>query len=398
MVWGLIQFSDSDRVVVQLQVLMRLCLFSRCEINLAIMSLSANDLTELMELWEELNLTAADHYNLSHVETLLCSGAVSHAGFLHSLSVLYVFIFLVGLAANALVVWVNLRSNRNRYETHLYILNLAVADLCVVATLPVWVTSLLQGGRWPFGEAVCKFTHLVFSVNLFSSIFFLTCMSVDRYLSVTLFANVPDSRRKKVVRRLICILVWLVAVVASTPDTYFLQVVKSSHHDGAVCRPVYPSDNPRGWMVGVQMSFIVLGFAIPFPVIAVFYLLLAAAIPPISDISRRIILTYIVVFLACWLPFHAVLLLDTLSLLNLLPFSCRLENFLDVALHLTQCFSLLHCCINPVLYNFLNRNYRYDLMKAFIFKYSTKTGLTRLIDGSQTSETEYSAVDNSIPM
>ncbi|XP_028255595.1 atypical chemokine receptor 3b [Parambassis ranga] len=359
------------------------------------MSLSASDLSELMELWEELNLTFADPYNLSHVETLQCSGAVSHGALLHVLAVLYVFIFLVGLAANATVVWVNLRSDTKRYETHLYILNLAAADLCVVATLPVWVTSLLQGGRWTLGQAVCKLTHLVFSVNLFSSIFFLACMSVDRYLSVTLFADTPDSRRKKVVRRLICVLVWLLALAASLPDTFFLQAAKSAHQDGAVCRPVYPSGNPWGWMVGVQLSFFVLGFAIPFPVIAVSYLLLAAVIPPGSDqdrrVGRRIILTYIVVFLVCWLPFHAVLLLDTMSLLGALPFSCGLENFLDVALHLTQCFSLVHCCINPVLYNFLNRNYRYDLMKAFIFKYSSRTGLARLMDASQASESEYSA-------
>lgn len=355
------------------------------------MSLASSDLSELLELWDQLNLS--DHDNLSQVETLLCSGPVRHSAFLHVLSILYIFIFLVGLAANSLVVSVNLRSDGTHYETHLYVLNLAVADLCAVATLPVWVTSLLQGGRWPFGESVCKLTHLVFSVNLFGSIFFLTCMSVDRYLSVTRFADAPDSRRKKVVRRLVCVLVWLLALVASVPDTYFLQAVKSTHFDGAVCRPVYPS---RDWMVGVQLSFIVLGFAIPFPVIAVFYLLLAAAIPPTSDqercVSCRIILSYIMVFLVCWLPFHAVLLLDTFSLSNLLSFSCSLENFLDVALHLTQCFSLVHCCVNPLLYNFLNRNYRYDLMKAFIFKYSTKTGLTRLIDGSHASETEYSMV------
>lgn len=366
------------------------------------MSLTSSDLTELLELWEQLNMT--DHDNLSHVETLLCSGSVRHTTFLHVLSVLYIFIFLVGLAANALVVWVNLRSNRTHYETHLYILNLAVADLCVVATLPVWVTSLLQGGRWPFGEAVCKLTHLVFSVNLFSSIFFLTCMSIDRYLSVTRFANAPDSRRKKVVRRLICVLVWLLALAASVPDTYFLQAVKSIHSNSTVCQPVYPSSNPREWMVGIQLSFIILGFAIPFPVIAAFYLLMAAAIPSSSDqersISRQIILTYIIVFLVCWLPFHTVLLLDTLSLFYVLPFSCNLENFLDVALHLTQCFSLIHCCVNPILYNFLNRNYRYDLMKALIFKYSTKTGLARLIDASHASEMEYSAVtmDNTIPV
>ncbi|KAM4560192.1 atypical chemokine receptor 3b [Odontesthes bonariensis] len=367
------------------------------------MSLSTSDLSELMELWEELNLTTADHHNLSSVETLLCSGAVSHAALLHILSVLYIFIFLVGLAANASVVWVTLRSDRNRHEMHLYVLNLAVADLCVVATLPVWVTSLLQGGRWPFGEAVCKITHLIFSVNLFGSIFFLTCMSVDRFLSVTLLANAPGGRRKKAVRWLVCVGVWLAALAASIPEIYFLQAVKSTHLDGAVCRPVYPPNNPREWMAGIQLSFFVLGFAVPFPVIAVFYLLLAVAIPRSSDqerrTGRRIVLAYIAVFLVCWLPFHAVLLLDTLTLLGALPFSCRLEGFLDVALHLTQCFSLLHCCINPLLYNLLNRNYRYDLMKAFIFKYSSKTGLARLIEASHTSETELSvvAVDGSIP-
>ncbi|XP_046886560.1 atypical chemokine receptor 3b [Hypomesus transpacificus] len=360
------------------------------------MSVNANDLSELMEMWEELNFTGEHDDNLSHVEALMCPAVFSHDAVFYTLSVLYIFIFLVGLAANSLVVWVNVRSERNRYETHLYILNLAVADLCVVATLPVWVSSLLQKGHWPFGEAVCKITHLVFSVNLFSSIFFLTCMSMDRYLSVALFGESSNSRLRRVVRQLICILVWVLALVASLPDTYFLQAVKSTHSDSIMCRPVYPVDSSREWMVGIQMSFFVLGFAIPFPIIAIFYLLLATSIPSGSDnerrVSRKIILTYIVVFLVCWLPYHGVLLMDSLSLLNVLPFSCRLENFLFVALHFTQCFSLLHCCVNPVIYNFINRNYRYDLMKAFIFKYSTKTGLAKLIDTSRVSETEYSAV------
>ncbi|XP_041834774.1 atypical chemokine receptor 3-like [Melanotaenia boesemani] len=357
------------------------------------MSLSTTDLTDLMELWEDLNLTS-DPSNQTRVELLICSGSVGHAALLHVLSVLYILIFLVGLVANALVIWVTLHCQR--LETDLYILNLAAADLFVVATLPVWVSSLLRGGLWPFGEAVCKLAHMVFSINLFSSIFFLACMSVDRYLSVSLLAKTPDGRRKMMLRRLVCILVWLVALAASVPEFYFLQAVKSAHHDGAVCRPVFPSTNPRNWMVAVQLSFFVLGFAVPFPIIAVFYLLLAAAIGPAADqerhVGRRLVLSYILVFLVCWLPFHGVLLLDTLTLLHILPFTCRLETFLDVALHLTQGMSLLHCCINPVLYNLLSRSHRYHLMKAFIFKYSTKTGLARLVDAS---ETEYSAMDNS---
>lgn len=366
------------------------------------MSVNMNDLTEFLDMLTEQNFSFLDD-NGSHVETLVCPSAFSQRALLYTLSVLYIFIFLIGLAANALVVWVNVRAGRReRHETHLYILNLAIADLCVVATLPVSISSLLHQGHWPFGDGMCKLTHLIFSVNLFSSIFFLTCMSVDRYLSVARFSDTPGPGKRRWIRQLICVGVWLLAVLAALPDTYFLQTVKSSHSESIVCKSVYPAESMREWTAGVQLSFVVLGFAVPFPIIAVFYALLARAVEHSTDqerrLGRRLIFTYIIVFLVCWLPYHGTVLLDTLVLLNLLPLSCGLENILYVAMHLTQCLSLLHCCLNPVIYNFVNKNYRYDLMKAFIFKYSTKTGLARLIEASHVSETEYSAVENQGPL
>ncbi|XP_071374472.1 atypical chemokine receptor 3-like [Centroberyx affinis] len=371
------------------------------------MSLSTSELEDLWESLGELNFSDT-FSNISSVE--MCATAFNRSALLYSMCVLYIFIFIVGLAANALVLWVNVRAQRDstpRHETHMYIAHLAVADLCVCVTLPVWVSSLAQHGHWPFGEVACKLTHLLFSVNLFSSIFFLACMSVDRYVSVTQHGDGEGGARRKLIRRGACVAVWLLALVASLPDTYFLRTVRSSHGDTMLCRPVYPEDNPREWMVGVQLSFILLGFVLPFPVIAVFYALLARALTPSSSsssssssstveqerrVSRRVILAYIVVFLGCWGPYHAVLLADALSQLGLVLLTCGLENVIYVALHLTQCLSLLHCCFNPILYNFINRNYRYDLMKAFIFKYSTRTGLARLIEASHVSEAEYSAV------
>ncbi|XP_071210987.1 atypical chemokine receptor 3-like [Salvelinus alpinus] len=366
------------------------------------------DLDELFDTWEDLNLTGLLE-NGTRVEMGGCPTAFDRSALLHSMCILYVFIFVVGLAANGLVLWINIRAQRTtsgsspRHETHLYIAHLAAADLCVCVTLPVWVSSLAQHGHWAFSELACKLTHLLFSVNLFSSIFFLACMSVDRYLSVTRPADSEDGgRRRKLIRHGVCMGVWLLALVASLPDTYFLRALRSSQGEVVLCRPVYPEEHPREWMVGVQLSFILLGFIIPFPVIALAYALLAKALSSSSFsssaveqercVSRRVILAYIVVFLGCWGPYHGVLLADALSLLGLVPLSCGLENALYVALHLTQCLSLLHCCFNPILYNFINRNYRYDLMKAFIFKYSTRTGLARLIEQTHVSETEYSAV------
>lgn len=374
---------------------------SRILVRKITMSVNMNELTDLLDMLREQNFSFLEE-NGSRVETMVCQSAFSQNAMLYSLSILYMFIFIIGLTANTLVVWVNIRSSRERHETHLYILNLAIADLCVVATLPISISSLLQHGHWPFGDAMCKITHLIFSVNLFSSIFFLTCMSVDRYLSVARFGDSPGHNKRKWVRQVICVGIWVLALVAALPDTYFLQAVKSTHSDITVCKSMYPAEKVHEWTVGVQLSFIVLGFVIPFPVIAVFYALLARVISSSADqercASRHLVFTYIVVFLVCWLPYHGTLLLDTLALLNALPLSCMLENALYVALHVTQCLSLLHCCVNPVVYNFINRNYRYDLMKAFIFKYSTKSGLAKLIDVTRASETEYSAVESQGPL
>lgn len=362
--------------------------------------------SEMEDLWESVYLNLSETFgNISSWDATICATAFNRSALLYSMCVLYMFIFIVGLAANALVLCVNIRRQRDstpRHETHMYITHLAVADLCVCVTLPVWVSSLAHHGHWPFGEVACKLTHLMFSVNLFSSIFFLACMSVDRYLSVMRHGDNEGGVHRKLIRPAVCVGVWLLALVASLPDTYFLRTVKSSHGDTMLCRPVYPEDNPREWMVGVQLSFILLGFVLPFPVIAVFYALLARAFNRSSSssstldqerrVSRRVILAYIVVFLGCWGPYHGVLLADALSQLGLVPLTCGLENVIYVALHLTQCLSLLHCCFNPILYNFINRNYRYDLMKAFIFKYSTRTGLARLIETTNMSDAEYSAI------
>lgn len=332
------------------------------------------------------------------VDTVLCPGLPSKSALLYTLSVVYIFIFVAGMIANSVVVWVNVQAKTAAYDTHCYVLNLAVADLWVVVTIPVWVVSLVRHNQWPMGELTCKAAHLIFSINLFGSIFFLSCMSVDRYLSVAYFAGAPGPRRKTA-RRAVCALVWLLAFCVSLPDTYYLKTVTSAASNETYCRSFYPEHSTREWLVSMELVSVVLGFALPFSVIAVSYGLLArrlaASADPEKHRGRRVIFAYVVVFLVCWLPYHAVVLLDVCAALHLLPFSCQLENVLFAALHVTQCLSLAHCCVNPVLYSFINRNYRYELMKAFIFKYSAKTGLTRLIDASRVSETEYSALEQS---
>ncbi|CAB1450213.1 unnamed protein product [Pleuronectes platessa] len=62
--------------------------------------------------------------------------------------------FLVGAPGNLLVIWTILRHIKQRSHTVVLILHLAVADLLVLITLPLWIYSLAHS--WVFGEASCK--------------------------------------------------------------------------------------------------------------------------------------------------------------------------------------------------------------------------------------------------
>jgi len=72
---------------------------------------------------------------------------------------LYILIFILGIAGNALVCYVVLRNSSMHTVTNMFITNLALSDvlLCVFA-VPFTPLYLLTYKKWVFGTALC---HLV---------------------------------------------------------------------------------------------------------------------------------------------------------------------------------------------------------------------------------------------
>lgn len=63
--------------------------------------------------------------------------------------------------------------------TNIYIFNLALADALATSTLPFQSAKYLME-TWPFGELLCSLVLSIDYYNMFTSIFTLTMMSVDR--------------------------------------------------------------------------------------------------------------------------------------------------------------------------------------------------------------------------
>lgn len=68
---------------------------------------------------------------------------------------IYFMVCSVGLCGNALVIYVILRYAKMKTVTNIYILNLAVADVLCMMSLP-FIALQLALVHWPFGEVLCR--------------------------------------------------------------------------------------------------------------------------------------------------------------------------------------------------------------------------------------------------
>ncbi|XP_048364043.1 neuropeptides B/W receptor type 1 isoform X2 [Sphaerodactylus townsendi] len=97
--------------------------------------------------------------------------------------IIYSVICAVGLTGNSAVIYVILKAPKMKTVTNIFILNLAIADELFTLVLPINIADYLLL-QWPFGEFMCKLIISIDQYNTFSSIYFLTVMSIDRYLVV----------------------------------------------------------------------------------------------------------------------------------------------------------------------------------------------------------------------
>ncbi|XP_037019420.2 G-protein coupled receptor 182 [Artibeus jamaicensis] len=307
------------------------------------------------------------------------------------LFVLYLAIFVVGLVENLLVICINWRYAGRAGLLSLYILNMAIADLGVILSLPVWMLEVTLDYTWLWGSFSCRFAHYFYFANMYSSIFFLVCLSIDRYVTLT-NASPSQQRQQHRVRRAVCAGVWVLSAIIPLPEVAHIQLVESSE---PMCLFMAPFETFSTWALVVTLSTTVLGFLLPFALIAVFNVLTACrlrrAARPEGRRHSLLMCAYVTVFAVCWLPYHATLLLLTLHGIHI-SLHCYLAHLLYFFYDVIDCFSMLHCVINPILYNFLSPSFRGRLLSAVVhYLPKVQSGAGRRASSSSSS-TQHSIV------
>ncbi|XP_054902877.1 P2Y purinoceptor 3 [Poeciliopsis prolifica] len=143
------------------------------------------------------------------------------------LPVCYSLTFLFSLVLNSVVLVRSCRPHGGgggrRWNTSLiYMVNLATTDLMYGLSLPFLVASYVLRDHWVFGDFMCRLVRFLFYFNLYCSIFFLTCISVHRYLGICHPMRTITLESKRVVKAT-CASVWVVVFVLTCPIFRFAQ-------------------------------------------------------------------------------------------------------------------------------------------------------------------------------
>ncbi|KAG1961073.1 opioid receptor, delta 1a [Pimephales promelas] len=277
-----------------------------------------------------------------------------------SITALYSVICVVGLLGNILVMYGVVRYTKLKTATNIYIFNLALADALATSTLPFQSAKYLMN-TWPFGELLCKVVIAIDYYNMFTSIFTLTMMSVDRYIAVCHPVRALEFRTP-VKAKIINVCIWILSSAVGVP-IMVMAVTKVTNQGATVCMLKFP-DPDWYWDTVTKICVFIFAFVVPVLVITICYGLMILRLKSVRILSgskekdrnmrriTRMVLVVVAAFIICWTPIHIFIIVKTLVDIN------QKNPFVIASWHLCIALGYTNSSLNPVLYAFLDENFK----------------------------------------
>lgn len=277
---------------------------------------------------------------------------------------LYSLVFVVGLLGNVVVVVILTKYRRLRIMTNIFLLNLAISDLLFLFTL-LFGIHYVRWNEWVFGHHMCKLLSGLYYMGLYSEIFFIILLTVDRYLAIV-HAVFALQARTVTFGIISSVSTWCLAGLAALPEFMFH---KSQDDFGqSVCSPDYPKDEEDSWKRFHALRMNVFGLALPLLVMVFCYAGIIKTLLKCPGKKKykaiRLIFVIMVVFFIFWTPYNLVLLLSAYQSV-FFEDSCERSKQLDLAMQVTEVIAYTHCCVNPVIYAFVGERFRKYLRHFF---------------------------------
>ncbi|CAD5116800.1 DgyrCDS5648 [Dimorphilus gyrociliatus] len=272
-----------------------------------------------------------------------------------------------------------------RRVKNLFLVNLAVADLCMtLLCMPLSVANAVDN-RWYYGEFLCKSSNLLQGTTVFASIFTLTALSVDRYFAFKSFMRHRIATKAKAMLTLS--LIWILSALCAFPQFLAMRTTKPvTNWPESIYFCTSSSMNGTTGILfrrSYGTCVLIVLYIVPMLVMLSSYLSIARRIwsGPLQsnsvnlngtsiDVGKRKItkMLFIVVlmFIICWMPY------------SIMSFVMDLTTGEETATTIRMIFNYVlllahaNCAVNPILYWVLNKSFRHCMQNLM----GCKAGIT----------------------
>ncbi|XP_075703638.1 proteinase-activated receptor 1-like [Rhinoderma darwinii] len=264
--------------------------------------------------------------------------------------VIYIFVFLIALPLNITAIIMFVVKTKVKKPAVVYMLNLAVADVLFLCTLPFNIVYRFSGNNWLIGEEMCRFTIAAFYCNLYCSILIMTAMSVDKYLAVVY--PLQSLYWRKVSRSWwVCFTIWFISIGSTIP----LLIHKQSHYfvsiDKTTCHDVQSKGDTENLYRYYYPTFCTFLFFLPLIVTTFCYSVtirtLSSSKMGDTEKKRQAVILVIIVlcaFFLCFGPTNVILFIHSLRI------SSESSNYLYFIYMICMCVFSVSCCLDPLFY------------------------------------------------
>ena len=287
----------------------------------------------------------------------------------------YSLIFVISTLGNLLVIVVVGKNRRLRsVSINQLIMSMALADLltsCFNMTVEIWIYAKDAAGQYVVwfdgagGVVLCKVVVFIQGLSMACSVLTLTAIAINRFFAVFFPLKIFGNSLSEIIIGLI----WLASCTIASPMLYAMKVVEQDGNLQCVEQwsPAFDEETSRKTYT---LFLLALLYALPLGVISVLYTAVVRKVwrrqvpgnitapnQLVELITKkrvlRMLMTVVVVFGLCWLPYYIYLLLNFI----VPDFSqgCTVpKHVIFIGLFLGHANS----AINPCIYAIFNKEYR----------------------------------------
>ncbi|KAB5530705.1 hypothetical protein PHYPO_G00132460 [Pangasianodon hypophthalmus] len=251
----------------------------------------------------------------------------------------------VALVGNILALWLLVTKEKKNWHTGVvFSCNLVISDILYALTLPLLMVYYSSGRIWKFGDALCKIERFLFTCNLYVSIYFIMCISVNRYLAIGHPFFTRNHVRPKHAK-IISLLVWILVASISSPILYYSGVKKER------CSLFSDSEHESKKFI-YRVFMAVTGCLVPFVVTFASYFGVIWVVfknENITSLEKKKVALMVglvcVLYSMSFVPYH---------ILQIWHFKLKKENNINCYVRngyqVSKALACLNMCLHPILY------------------------------------------------